>query len=145
LQVLAQNVDQKGSAVTFEKLRFDFSLNRGVKHSELEQIERRINAIIQEGQTVHSQVLPLASAHQILGLRAVFGEVYPDPVRVISVGHDAMVRREQLTNAITSTISLTRAHFSSFLNTGRSAELSGVLRWYAHLQYQRCQGICAAW
>ena len=91
LQVLAQNVDQKGSAVTFEKLRFDFSLNRGVKQGELEQIERRINSIIQEGQAVHSQVLPLASANQIPGLRAVFGEVYPDPVRVISVGHDAMV------------------------------------------------------
>ena len=40
---------------------------------------------------VHSQVLPLEQAQKIPGLRAVFGEVYPDPVRVISVGQDAMV------------------------------------------------------
>ena len=35
---------------------------------------------------VHNQVVPLAQARAIRGLRAVFGEVYPDPVRVISVG-----------------------------------------------------------
>lgn len=40
---------------------------------------------------MHSQVLPLEQAQKIPGLRAVFGEVYPDPVRVISVGQDAMV------------------------------------------------------
>ncbi len=45
-QVLGVNVDQKGSSVTFEKLRFDFSLNRGVRGDELEQVERRINEII---------------------------------------------------------------------------------------------------
>ena len=40
------SVDQKGSAVTFEKLRFDFGLNRGLKANELERIERQINQII---------------------------------------------------------------------------------------------------
>ena len=35
---------------------------------------------------VHSEIVPLQQALRIRGLRAVFGEVYPDPVRVISVG-----------------------------------------------------------
>uniref|UniRef100_A0A7N6AGF0 Alanine--tRNA ligase n=1 Tax=Anabas testudineus TaxID=64144 RepID=A0A7N6AGF0_ANATE len=53
--------------------------------SQLQQVERCVNDIISANQIVHSQELPLHKARTIRGLRTV-DEVYPDPVRVVSVG-----------------------------------------------------------
>jgi len=66
--------------------RFDFSLNRPLQVAEIASVENKVNDIIQRQLPVSSEVLPLKKAQAINGLRAVFGEVYPDPVRVISVG-----------------------------------------------------------
>jgi alanyl-tRNA synthetase len=66
--------------------RFDFSFNRAAQTSELEQVESIVNSIIAAQLPVDSEVVPLQQAMAVAGLRAVFGEVYPDPVRVISVG-----------------------------------------------------------
>eukprot|EP01035_Chromulina_nebulosa_P018687 gene18687-24440_t len=85
-KVLATEIDQKGSQVTDEKLRFDFSLNRGMQLNEVEQVESLVNEVIKKEQVVYNEVLPLKQAQSINGLRAVFGEAYPDPVRVISIG-----------------------------------------------------------
>jgi alanyl-tRNA synthetase len=85
-QTLGNDVDQKGSLVSDEKFRFDFSLNRGVQPDELQTIESIVNGVIDAQLDVSSEVVPLQDALAINGLRAVFGEVYPDPVRVISVG-----------------------------------------------------------
>lgn len=85
-EVLTSEIDQKGSLVSDEKLRFDFSLNRAMKSNEIEAVELKVNQVISQGYSVSSKTIPLAEAKSINGLRAVFGEVYPDPVRVISVG-----------------------------------------------------------
>eukprot|EP01134_Creolimax_fragrantissima_P007710 CFRG7710T1 len=79
-------VDQKGSLVTSDRLRFDFSSNAPVKVDELCETENIVNAIITENVAVFNQVTPLHLANEITSLRAVFGETYPDPVRVVSVG-----------------------------------------------------------
>ncbi len=87
--VLGPNVDQRGSLVTEEKLRFDFSHTGGALTPEqLAEVERRVQAAIDGALPVSSKVVPLAEAKAINGLRAVFGEVYPDPVRVIAVGQE---------------------------------------------------------
>merc|ERR1711988_282865 len=65
---------------------FDFSSTRGLKTDELLKVEKIVNDVISSKQDVSSKVVPLKEAMEINGLRAVFGEVYPDPVRVISVG-----------------------------------------------------------
>jgi len=49
-------------------------------------VEAAVNARIDAALTVHSAVVPLAAARTIAALRAVFGETYPDPVRLVSVG-----------------------------------------------------------
>ena len=85
-KVLGGDVDQKGSQVSEEKFRFDFSCNRAMQVDELEQAEKIINSVIAAELDVDSKVVPLKDAMAINGLRAVFGEAYPDPVRVISVG-----------------------------------------------------------
>ncbi|KAG2005342.1 hypothetical protein GB937_008758 [Aspergillus fischeri] len=85
-RVLGDSVEQKGSLVAAEKLRFDFSHKSAVTEKELEKIEEISTEYIRQNCDVYSQEVPLATARQISGVRAVFGETYPDPVRVVSVG-----------------------------------------------------------
>ena len=85
-RVLGDKVDQKGSLVDEFKLRFDFSHGKPVEPEELKQIELICNQQIQKSHVVHFQDVGLDLAKGINGLRAVFGEQYPDPVRVVSVG-----------------------------------------------------------
>jgi alanyl-tRNA synthetase len=85
-EVLGDSVDQKGSLVAQEKLRFDFSHKSGVSDAELQSIEDISTSYIRQNCGVYSKDVPLAIAREIEGVRAVFGEIYPDPVRVVSVG-----------------------------------------------------------
>ncbi|KAJ6682416.1 ALANYL-TRNA SYNTHETASE [Salix koriyanagi] len=85
-EVLGNHVDQKGSIVLPEKLRFDFSHGKPVDPELLRKIESIVNEQIKDKLGVFAKEVTLAEAKQINGLRAVFGEVYPDPVRVVSIG-----------------------------------------------------------
>jgi len=85
-QVLGAKVDQKGSLVDEGKLRFDFSHNKPVEVEEMRKIEEICNQEIQKSHAIHFREVALKKAEAINGLRAVFGEKYPDPVRVVSVG-----------------------------------------------------------
>lgn len=85
-EVLGNGVDQRGSLVAAEKLRFDFSHKSNVSDVELEKIEDISTKYIRQNCAVYAKDVPLATAREIDGLRAVFGETYPDPVRVVSVG-----------------------------------------------------------
>ncbi|PBJ77160.1 alanine-tRNA ligase [Trypanosoma cruzi] len=79
-------VQQKGSLVTEEMLRFDFSYNSRVSQEDLAKIEKALNEKIQQGLVVYRKEVELEKAKHIVGLRQMFGEKYPDPVSVISVG-----------------------------------------------------------
>ncbi|KAK7264134.1 hypothetical protein RJT34_31738 [Clitoria ternatea] len=85
-EVLGDHVDQKGSIVLPEKLRFDFSHGKPVDPDNLRRIESIVNEQIKAELDVSAKEATLAEAKRINGLRAVFGEVYPDPVRVVSIG-----------------------------------------------------------
>jgi alanyl-tRNA synthetase len=85
-EVLGEGVDQKGSLVAAEKLRFDFSHKSVVSDDELDLIEKKSTEYIRQNCAVYSKEVPLATAREIKGVRAIFGETYPDPVRVVSVG-----------------------------------------------------------
>ena len=85
-EVLGDDVNQKGSLVAPEKLRFDFSHKAACSDAELAKIQEMSVSYIRQNSEVFSKEVPLATARQIAGVRAVFGETYPDPVRVVSVG-----------------------------------------------------------
>lgn len=87
-KVLGETVDQKGSLVAPEKLRFDFSFKSALTTAQLAETEKICNDMIAKNDPVYSKEVPLPVAKAIHGLRAVFGETYPDPVRVVSVGYD---------------------------------------------------------
>jgi alanyl-tRNA synthetase len=81
-KIVDENIAQAGSLVSFERLRFDFNLNRAVTSEELQQIEDQINTWIAEAHGAEIAVLPIAEA-KAKGAIAMFGEKYGDEVRVI--------------------------------------------------------------
>ncbi|MGL4422777.1 MAG: alanine--tRNA ligase [Gemmataceae bacterium] len=85
-EVLGSHVDQKGSLVDEDRTRFDFSHDKVISSEELRAIESRVNAKIVTDQPVTATVMALEEAKQLPGVRAVFGEKYPDPVRVVAIG-----------------------------------------------------------
>ncbi|GAA6018258.1 hypothetical protein JCM10207_002888 [Rhodosporidiobolus poonsookiae] len=84
-EILGDHVDQKGSLVAPTKLRFDFSHKAPISTADLEKIEDMSNDWIKRNVKVFSKEMQLAEAQKIPGLRAVFGEAYPDPVRVVTL------------------------------------------------------------
>ncbi|GAA6058951.1 hypothetical protein JCM10212_002903 [Sporobolomyces blumeae] len=84
-EVLGDHIDQKGSLVAPTKLRFDFSHKAPISTDDLDKIEQGSNAWIKKNVGVYSKEVDLKTAQQIPGLRAVFGESYPDPVRVVTL------------------------------------------------------------
>ncbi len=87
-QVLGGQVEQKGSLVDDGKTRFDFSHDRPITLEQLQEIERRVNRGVILDQVVTAKEMPLEDAKKLPGVRAVFGEKYPDPVRVVMIGAD---------------------------------------------------------
>lgn len=85
-EVLGENTDQKGSLVAPDRLRFDFSCPKAMTSDQLFRAEKITNEMISGNHPVYYQTVPLDAAMKIKGLRAMFGETYPDPVRVVSVG-----------------------------------------------------------
>lgn len=89
--VLGDGCDQRGSQCNDEKLRFDFSYKSAMTVDELKECENYVRDTIQKSLPVTAKVMPLEDAKAVPGVRAMFGEVYPDPVRVVSVGDDCSV------------------------------------------------------
>ena len=85
-EVLGKHVEQKGSFVTADSLRFDFSHFQKVTPEELRKVEQLANAFIrQDYHLEESRHTPIAEA-KAMGAMALFGEKYGDDVRVIKFG-----------------------------------------------------------
>jgi len=85
-EVIGPEEEQKGSLVAPERLRFDFSCSHAMSREQLAETDRIVNHAIGGKLPVNSAYIPLAEAMRICGVRAVFGEKYPDPVRVVAIG-----------------------------------------------------------
>jgi alanyl-tRNA synthetase len=83
--LLGEHVQQKGSLVDHEKLRFDFAHFESITNEQLEEIESMVNAQIRQNHTLQTQLMDLEAA-KAAGAMALFGEKYDDEVRVVSMG-----------------------------------------------------------
>ncbi|MBN1943525.1 MAG: alanine--tRNA ligase [Phycisphaerae bacterium] len=86
-RVQGEGVEQAGSVVDSQRLRFDFTYNKAVTAEQLAEAETLVNERVLADETIEAKLMPLAEAKKIPGVRAVFGEKYPDPVRVVTMGH----------------------------------------------------------
>jgi len=85
-QALGAEADQRGSYVAPDRMRFDFTAAKAMTVAQVKKAEETANELIQKNGEVYAKETPLALAKAIQGLRAVFDETYPDPVRVVSIG-----------------------------------------------------------
>lgn len=116
-------IDQKGSLVDPEKLRFDFTYNKPLTVDELAEVERICNDIITKGLPVYRQAVPLETARKIYGVRAVFGESYPDPVTVVSIGKPVSELVQNLSNPEWGKYSIEFCGGTHLKNTNEAKEL----------------------
>ncbi|RMJ02112.1 Alanine--tRNA ligase [Marinobacter litoralis] len=86
-KVLGEHVNQKGSLVDPDKLRFDFSHFEAVTPEQLKEIERQVNEQVLQNTPVEIDVTDMETAQE-KGAMALFGEKYGDVVRVLSMGSD---------------------------------------------------------
>jgi alanyl-tRNA synthetase len=98
-RVLGEKCDQRGSYVEEDRLRFDYSYNTQPTPKDLKQVEEIVNDLISKDLDVHSQVEQRGVAEKITGLRAMFGEHYPENVRVVTIGQSLETIRQQPENA----------------------------------------------
>jgi len=82
---LGEHVTQKGSLVSFDKLRFDFSHHKPMTNEELRNVEKITNEVINNSSDVETKLMKSDDAIKS-GALALFGEKYADDVRVLSIG-----------------------------------------------------------
>ncbi|KAI6232992.1 Alanine--tRNA ligase [Aphelenchoides fujianensis] len=139
LRKVLDTVDQKGSLVAPDRMRFDFTAKAKLKGEQLKAVEEICQSIIDTEKPVFALECSLADAQKIEGLRAVFGESYPDPVRVVSVGVsvDDLIKDPSSGKALEDVGSSSAAerdhlknvgHIGSFVITSEEAIAKGVRR-----------------
>jgi alanyl-tRNA synthetase len=84
-KVLGEHVEQKGSLVADDRLRFDFSHTQALQPGELGQVEELVNSAIRNNSSVETRVMALDDA-VAAGAMSLFGEKYESDVRVLSIG-----------------------------------------------------------
>lgn len=82
---LGKHAQQQGSKVDADWLRFDFSHQDGISDEQLKTIENLANQRVAEAASIDWRNVPLATAREA-GAMMLFGEKYPDPVRMVSMG-----------------------------------------------------------
>jgi len=86
-RTLGKHVTQKGSLVSPEKLRFDFSHNKPIEKKEIQKIEKYVNDMVNTATEVKTRIMTPKEAVE-KGALAMFGEKYGDEVRVLSMGKE---------------------------------------------------------
>jgi alanyl-tRNA synthetase len=88
-KILGKHVEQKGSLVAADRLRFDFSHSQALSPDELHRVEELVNSKIRENAPAETQVMALDEA-VAAGAMSLFGEKYANDVRVLTIGDFSM-------------------------------------------------------
>ncbi|MEM6623618.1 MAG: alanine--tRNA ligase [Pseudomonadota bacterium] len=129
---LGDHVAQRGSLVAPDRLRFDFTHQKGMTLEEIKAVEAEVNAYVRQNAEVSTRLMTPDEAQEI-GARALFGEKYGDEVRVVSMG----TRPEGETGPAGTTYSLElcggthvgrTGEIGTFVVTSEGASSSGIRR-----------------
>ncbi|NCB49678.1 MAG: alanine--tRNA ligase [Alphaproteobacteria bacterium] len=123
-QVLGDTVSQKGSLVTEDALRFDYSCLKAPTAKELQKVEHLVNVMILKNKAVSTRIMSPEEAKKE-GAMALFGEKYGKEVRVVSMGDEAELFSMELCGG---THVKATGDIGAFLITSDSSVSSGIRR-----------------
>ncbi len=136
-EVLGTHVEQAGSYVDGERLRFDFSHFAPMTPEELEQVEERVNEKIRENLPVTTRIMSLEDAKKT-GAMALFGEKYGESVRVVSMGDFSTElcggTHVSATGAVTAFKILSESGVAAGVRRIEALTGSGVFAYYKNLE-----------
>ena len=126
-EVVSQEATQKGSSVTPEKLTFDFN-SGALTAQQLADIERLVNERIVENSSVSWKEIPYAEAKTNTGIMQLFGEKYPENVRVVQIGGKAHALDGYSMELCGGTHTRSTGEIGLFRLIGEAAVAAGVRR-----------------
>ena len=136
-EVLGSHVEQSGSYVDGERLRFDFSHFAAMTREELDKVEALVNEKIAENIPVETKVMSLEEAKKT-GAMALFGEKYGETVRVVSMGDFSVEfcggTHVSNTGVISSFKILSENGVAAGVRRIEALTGNGVLRYYKNLE-----------
>jgi len=124
---LGAHVTQKGSLVSADRFRFDFSHNMALSPAEKIQIEKEVNRIIRQNSPVSTQLMTPDEAIET-GAMALFGEKYGDEVRVVSMGSENHIDQNYSVELCGGTHVTRTGDIGTFRIIAESAVAAGVRR-----------------
>ena len=136
-EVLGSHVEQAGSSVNDQRLRFDFTHFSALSVEELAAVETKVNREISAALSVTATIMPIEEAKK-MGAQALFGEKYGDDVRVVAMGDYAI----ELCGGMHVTNTIEIMAFKILSETGVAAGVrrieavtsTGLLRYYQTLE-----------
>ena len=126
-RVLGPHVQQKGSLVAPDRLRFDFSHPKPVTPDELQRVEAQVNEVVRQNSDVATRLMPTDKAIEA-GAEALFGEKYGEEVRVLTMGDDEAAAKPYSVELCGGTHVLRLGDIGLFTILSESAVASGVRR-----------------
>jgi alanyl-tRNA synthetase len=126
-EVVSKDATQKGSSVTPDKLTFDFN-SAALTPQQLIDIERLVNERIVENASVSWKEIPYTEAKANSGIMQLFGEKYPDNVRVVQIGGKAHALDGYSMELCGGTHTRSTGEIGLFRLVGEAAVAAGVRR-----------------
>jgi len=126
-QIIGTHIVQRGSLVSDDRFRFDFSQPTQLKKEELALIEKRINEKILENLKVTTKITTVDEAKK-LGALALFGEKYGEKVRCVIIGNDAALKNPESVELCGGTHCKSTGEIGQFIVLSEGSIGSGVRR-----------------